>query len=111
MWQFDINLTKMANERTVVENASEHMLRGLGPELGQRYAWYLLQTGNLYATGYALAADEVRALIHPIVQAVRRALHAAFGRLVRHQPSTTPARSQAVARLPPPAYNGSQSHQ
>ncbi len=97
MCHYDINLMKMANEQTVVENASKHMLCDLGPELSRRYAWYLLQTGNLYATGYALAADELRVLIHPSVQAARRALRAVFGRLVRHQPSTAPAHSQVVA--------------
>ena len=70
MFPSDINFTEMANERTAVENAGRAALRGLGPELGQRYAEYHQQTGNLYATGYALAADEVRAMLQPIAQAI-----------------------------------------
>jgi hypothetical protein len=70
-------------------------------DLGQRYAAYHQQLGNLYATSHLLAAEEASAMLYPVRRAVRRAIAWAQGRVVervfRPRLGATVSRSQTVA--------------
>lgn len=71
-------------------------------DLARRYEEYQQQTGNLYATGYALATEDARAALHATVLRLWRALGGARRQAVRspvtHRAGATLAPSKTIAR-------------
>lgn len=71
-------------------------------DLGTQFEWYHQQTGNLYATGYALAVGQAHDVIFAtrmtIWRAVVRALRGIAERLLSHRNNVAVARHSMVAK-------------
>ena len=90
MFAFDMNLTTMAVQRTVVEHARKTAPWAQDFDQGQRYEAYHRQTGNRYATLYVTVLRLWHALGH--------AQHPASQRPVSRRPNVELAHGGTVAR-------------